>query len=341
MKNIAVFIAKRLGWSLFVLFGLSILIFVIARVIPGDPAVMALGPRATSEALEQYRQENHLNEPLPMQYLYWIEGALQGDFGTSTQSRRPVAEDIREFLPATLELIGFAAVLEIVLGISLGMLSARYSGRAVDNTVRVSSYLGIATPSFVWAILFMLFFALVWPILPAIGRIDVIRPNNYTGFLLLDSTLSGRPDAFWDSFKHLIMPGTALALTGIAQAARITRTSMMENMGKDFVGSEIAAGIPMRRVIMRYVLRPSATPTVSIIALDIAAMLGNAFLVEVIFNFPGISKYGINAILSKDLNAIVAVVLIIGITFLVVNIAVDIIAAYLDPRIRLQGGGSK
>jgi len=338
MKNMLTFIFKRLGWSVFVLIGLSILIFSIARIIPGDAAVMALGVRATPEALEQYRQENHLYDSVPRQYAYWLKGAVQGNFGNSTQTKRPVAQDIREFLPATLELILFAAVLEIVFGIVLGALSARYSGRFLDNLVRVTSYLGIATPSFVWAILFMLIFAFIWPILPPIGRLDLARPEAITNFILVDSLLAGNMAAFWDGLKHLIMPGTALALTGIAQAARITRTSMLENMGKDFVGSEIAAGIPMRRVLMHYVLRPSATPTVSIIALDIAAMLGNAFLVEVIFNFPGLSKYGINAILNKDLNAIVAVVLVIGITFLVVNILVDIIASYLDPRIRLQGG---
>lgn len=338
MKDMLIFILKRLGWSIFVLFGLSILIFLIARVIPGDPAVMALGPRATQEALEQYREENHLNESLPVQYGYWLSGAVRGNFGTSTQTRRLVSQDIKEFLPATLELIFFAAVLEVVFGILLGVLSARKPGGALDNVVRVTSYLGIATPAFVWAILFMLLFAFVWPILPVIGRYSLARPATYTGFMLVDTLLAGQPAAFWDVLKHLIMPGTALALTGIAQAARITRTNMIENMSKDFMGAEVAAGIPMRKVLMSYVLRPSATPTVSIIALDIAAMLGNAFLVEVIFNYPGISKYGINAILNKDLNAIVAVVLIIGVTFLVVNILVDIIASYLDPRIRLQGG---
>ncbi|MCL1975400.1 MAG: ABC transporter permease [Firmicutes bacterium] len=340
MKEMLIFILKRLGWSVFVLIGLSILIFCIARIIPGDPGVMALGTRATPEALEQYRIDNFLYESLPRQYIHWFEGAVKGNFGVSTQTRREVALDIKEFLPATLELILFAAILEIVGGILLGALSARYPGEVIDNSVRVASYLGIATPAFVWAIMFMLIFAFVWPILPAIGRIDVPKPPPYTGFLLLDSLLAGNLIAFWDAFKHLIMPGTALALTGVAQAARMTRTSMMENLSKDYVGAEIAAGIPMRRVILQYVLRPAATPTVSIVALDIAAMLGNAFLVEVIFSYPGISKYGINAILNKDLNAIVAVVLVIGITFLIVNIIVDIIASYLDPRIRLQGGDS-
>ncbi len=338
MKDILIFSAKRIGWSLFVLFGLSILIFAIARILPGDPAIMALGTRATDEALEQYRQENHLYESLPVQYFYWLEGAVQGDLGDSTQTRRPVAQDISEFLPATLELIFFAAILEIVFGIVLGILSARYAGGLIDNSLRITSYIGIATPAFVWAIIFMLIFAYIWPILPPIGRIDVAAPPVISGFMLLDSLLALDFNAFVDVFKHLIMPGTALALAGIAQAARMTRTSMIENLNKDYVGAEIAAGIPQRIIMFSYVLRPSAMPTVSIIALDIAAMLGNAFLVEVIFNYPGISKYGINAILNKDLNAIVAVVLVIGITFLIVNIVVDIIASYLDPRIRLQRG---
>jgi len=338
MKDLSIFILKRLGWSLFVLAGLSVLIFLVARIIPGDPAVMALGTRATAEALEQYRIVNHLNKPLPVQYFYWLKGAVFGDFGHSTQTRRPVTDDIKDFLPTTLELIFFAALLEILGGILLGVLSAKKPGGALDNIVRVCSYLGIATPSFVWAILFLLLFAYIWPILPAIGRISLPMPPSVTGFLLIDTLIAGNIAAFWDSLKHIFMPGTALALTGIAQAARITRTSMLENMGKDYVSSAVASGIPMRRVLMRYVLRPSATPTVSIIALDIAAMLGNAFLVEVIFNYPGISRYGIKAILNKDLNAIVAVVLVIGVTFLIVNLLVDIIAAYLDPRIRLQGG---
>ena len=299
---------------------------------------MALGIRATPEALEQFRIDNHLNEPLHIQYFHWLSGALRGDLGESSQTRRPVTTDIREFLPTTLELIFFAAVLEIVLGVLLGVLSSKKAGGVLDNSVRITSYFGIATPSFVWAILFLLFFAYLWPILPAIGRLSVPPPRNVTGFLLLDSLIAGNFTAFWNAITHMIMPGTALALVGIAQSARITRASMLENMNKDYVNLEIASGIPVRRVMGRYVLRPSATPTVSIVALDIAAMMGNAFLIEMIFNFPGISRYGIQAIMHKDLNAIVAVVLIIGITFLVANIVVDIIVAYLDPRVRLQGG---
>lgn len=337
MKSYLKFILHRLLWSVFVLAGLSILIFSIARIMPGDAATMALGTRATEEAKEAYRERNHLNEPFPVQYVYWLKDALSGDFGQSTQTKRPVVQDVQEYLPATLELVLFAAALEIIFGILLGVLSARYEGGWFDNFIRVVSYLGIAMPSFVWGILFMLAFSYAIPIMPAIGRIDVgiVQPPTVTGFLILDSLIAGNGAAALNALKHLVMPAAALSLAGISQSARITRGSMLENMKKDSVGSEIASGMPLRRVYGKYILKSSATPTVSIIGLDIAAMLGNAFLVETIYNFPGLSKYGVNAILNKDLNAIVAVVLIIGVTFLIVNILVDLITAYLDPRVRL------
>lgn len=331
------YVLKRLLQSIIVLLGLSVLIFCIARVIPGDTATMALGSTASEEAKENYREQHHLNDPLPIQYMYWIRDAVQGNFGNSTQTKRAVSDDIADFLPATLELILFAAVLEIVCGIGLGVACARRSGGILDNTIRVTSYLGIATPSYVWAIFFMLIFCFWIPILPTIGRISSGMPkiSTITGFYIIDGLLTGNPAVSWDAFKHLIMPGTALALTGIAQSARITRSSMLDNMSKDFVGAEISSGISMKKVMWQYVLRPSATPSVSIIALDIAAMLGNAFVVEQVFSYPGISKYCLNAILNKDLNAIVGVVMVIGVAFLVVNILVDIISGFLDPRNRL------
>ena len=331
------YVLKRLLQSIIVLLGLSVLIFCIARVIPGDTATMALGSTASEEAKENYREQHHLNDPLPIQYMYWIRDAVQGNFGNSTQTKRAVSDDIADFLPATLELILFAAVLEIVCGIGLGVACARRSGGILDNTIRVTSYLGIATPSYVWAIFFMLIFCFWIPILPTIGRISSGMPkiSTITGFYIIDGLLTGNPAVSWDAFKHLIMPGTALALTGIAQSARITRSSMLDNMSKDFVGAEISSGIPMKKVMWQYVLRPSATPSVSIIALDIAAMLGNAFVVEQVFSYPGLSKYCLNAILNKDLNAIVGVVMVIGVAFLVVNILVDIISGFLDPRNRL------
>ncbi|MDI3480591.1 MAG: peptide/nickel transport system permease protein [Tepidanaerobacteraceae bacterium] len=334
------FIIHRLAWSVFVLVGLSILIFFIARVIPGDPARMALGPRAPQWAVDNLVKELHLNEPIYVQYWLWLKGVLHGDFGTSLVTRRPVSADIKEFFPATLELIVVAAIIETVGGILLGALSARYSGSWFDSLVRLIAYLGVVTPAFVWAIIFMLIFGYVWPILPILGRIDsnLTVPPTVTGLMTIDSLLAGDFEAFKSAFLHLLLPALALAMGGMSQAARITRASMSENLSRDYVGSEMAAGIPMKLIILKYVLRPSLIPTVTIIALDIAAMLGNAFLVELVFNYPGISRYGINAMLTKDLNAIVAVIMVIGLAFVVMNFIVDLIVAYLDPRIRLQGG---
>lgn len=333
------YILKRLLWSILVLVGLSILVFAIARVVPGDPARMALGPRASEETVANLRQELNLDKPLVTQYFLWVKGVFNKDLGKSLMSRRAVVEDLKDYLPATFEVIILAALIETFGGIFLGAISAKYAGKWVDNVVRVISYLGVVTPAFVWAIILMLVFGYIIPVLPILGRIDesIIPPNTVTGFMTIDSLIAGNMQAFKSAFLHLIMPAIALAMAGLAQAARITRSSMIENLSKDFVGAEVSSGIPMNKIMVKYVMKPSLISTVSIIALDIAAMIGNAFLVELVFNYPGVSRYGINAMLNKDLNAITAVIMIIGIAFLVVNIIVDIIAAHLDPRIKLQG----
>lgn len=317
------------------LVGLSILIFCMARLVPGDPAELALGTNATEEAKELYRQENHLYEPIYTQYWYWLTGALHGDLGESTQTKRAVALDIQQFLPATLELVFFAMLVEITVGLAFGILSARYAGKWVDNIVKVFSYFGIALPSFVVAVLLMLLLCYVWPVLPAIGRVStsVARPETMTGLYMVDSLLQGNWACLKDSFLHLILPAISLAGVGIAQSARITRTNMVENMGKDYVSAEISAGIPMRKVVLQYVLRPSCIPTVSYFAMDAASMLGVSFAVEKIFNYPGLARYCLNALLNMDLNAIVGTVMVFGIAFLLVNILVDILSVMIDPRI--------
>jgi len=250
------FLLNRLVWSVFVLFGLSLLIFFVARVIPGDPVRMALGPRAPQWAVDNLVKQLHLDEPLYVQYWLWLKGVLHGDLGVSLVTRRPVFTDIKEFFPATIEIILLAAIIETVGGILLGALSARYSGSWFDSFVRLVAYLGVVTPAFVWAIIFMLVFGYLWPILPILGRIDagIAVPAAKTGFMTIDSLLAGNYEAFKNAFMHLILPSFALAMGGMAQAARITRTSMSENLSKDYVGSEMAAGIPMRLVILKETL---------------------------------------------------------------------------------------
>lgn len=332
------FILRRLLLAILVLIGLSMVIFIIARVVPGDPARLALGPRAPVEVVEQLRKELYLEKSLPVQYWTWLTNALRGDFGKSLVSRRPVIVDIKEYLPATLELVFFAAILMVFFAILLGTLAARNKDKWADNLIRVFSYIGVSIPAFVLAIFFILIFGYAWPILPVLSRLSSqFNISRVTGFMIFDSLLAGNLNAAWDAFIHLILPAVALTLAGTFQEARITRSSMVDNLTRDFITAEKGYGIPERIIMFKYLLKPSLIPTVSVMGLDIAAMIGNAFLVELIFNWPGISRYGINAMLYKDLNAISGTVLIIGLVFVLTNIVVDIIVTFLDPSIRLGG----
>jgi len=332
------FLLKRLLLSIFVIFGLSIVIFIIARVVPGDPARMALGPRAPEEVVQRLRKEMYLDKPLPEQYFYWIRGVLSMDFGRSLVTKRAVSEDIKEYLPATVELAIFAGILMVIFGILLGTLAARYKDTWVDNLIRTMSYFGVAIPAFVAAIIFMLLFGYYWPILPVLGRLSpgISYPTRITGLLTLDSLIQGNFVAFWDSFKHLILPSVALSLAHIFQDARITRSAMVDNMRKDFLPAERGYGIPEKVIMFKYLLKPSLIPTVSMMGMEFANIFANAFLVEMIFNWPGLSRYGINAMTNKDLVVISAVFVVFGTIFVVMNIIVDITLAFLDPRVRLS-----
>lgn len=337
------FILRRLALSIFVLFGLSILIFSIARVVPGDPARMALGPRTPVEVVERLRQQMYLDKPLLQQYGLWLRDVVtHGNLGDSLLTRRPVKQDIQEFFPATLELVGLTAIFIIIAGISLGVLSARYANTWVDKVVRLFSYLGIVTPAFAWAVILMLLFCFVWHLFPSYGRLTegVIPPVTITGMYTVDSLLNGQLGLFWDAFAHLILPAIALALPPMSQAARITRSSMADNQNKDCIASMIAYGVPNRVVTRKYLLKPSLISPITVMGMDIAATFGYAFMVEKIFGFPGLARYGIQVMLVKDINAIVGVVMVLGVVFITLNIVVDIIVVYLDPRIRLLGRSS-
>ena len=331
---------KRLASYILVLFGLSILVFIIGRVLPGDPARQALGPRAPEATVEALKKEMNLDKPIVVQYGLWLKDAVQGDLGNSLLSRRPVTQDIIQYLPATIEIVILAGILMAVGGILLGILATKYSHTWFDGFVRVLSYLGIVAPAFVWAIIFILVFGYSLPILPTTGRLSlgIAPPPTITRMFTADYLLSGNFAGFKDAFMHLILPAISLMLGGMAQAARMTRTTMMDNSDKDYVLANKAYGVSENRTLFKYLLKPSMIPTVSVLAVDIAALFGNAFLVEQLFNYPGLSRYGMQAMLNKDLFAISCAVITLGIIVMVVNIIVDLIVTYLDPRVRLMGG---
>lgn len=328
-------LAKRLGTSLIVLIGVSLLIFAIARVIPGDPARIALGPNATAEAIATLRERLHLDDTFIVQYGYFLADLARGDLGISLYTNRPVTRDIADYLPATLELVIVSGIMMVALGLPLGVLSARYRGSWIDHVVRMVTLLGVSAPSFVWAVILMLVFAFYLPLFPIAGRIsDSYTISSVTGFLLVDTLIAGDVKAFGNAAWHIVLPAFALALSGIAQAARLTRSNMVETYERPYIEMAKSYGFPEKRIAWRYAFKPSLIPSMTIIGLDFAAMLGNAFLVEAVFAWPGLSRYGVAVILRKDLNAIVGTVLIISAMFLIVNVIVDLLIAFINPRIR-------
>ncbi len=331
------FICKRLLLGIFVLLGTSILIFTIARVVPGDVPTIALGSRASEAAKEALREELYLNDSFPVQYVKWLSDVLHGDFGNSFITKRPVIDDVKQFLPATLELAIVAGVLMVIGTFVLGILSAKYKNTWIDGLIRILSYVGIAIPAFVVGILLLLLLGYTFPILPVLGRLStgIEPPRTITGLYILDGLLSGNLNVAWDAFLHLLLPALALAVGPIVQDARVLRSSLVDNSGKEYMSVSTGYGLPSGLLIRKYLLKPSATSAVTMMGMDFSALLGQAFLVEKIFNWPGISRYGINAMLNKDLNAICAVVLIIGLTYFLVNLAVDLIISGLDPRMRI------
>jgi peptide/nickel transport system permease protein len=315
--NIWNYVARRTFLVIFSLLGLSVLVFVLSRVLPGDPALMLAGPDAPKWVVDQLRVQLRLDQPLYIQYFYWLNDVFHGNLGYSTLTRRSVTLDIIEYLPSSLELIGLAAVFSVTGAFALGVVAGRYSYKWPDNVVRVVSYVGISVPSFVLAIIFQLVFGL-W-----LNWFPVQGPGSNPV----------------DQLYHMVLPAAALCLGGMLQDARIIRAGMVENKDKDYISMETAQGLPERTVTFKYLLKPSLIPAVTVMGLDIAALLANAFLVETIFNWPGFSQLGIRYMLNKDLNGIVALVLVIGLIYAIANILVDVVVAYLDPRIRLMERG--
>jgi len=331
------FIISRIFSSSITLFGLSILIFCMARLIPGDPARMALGDRASLEQVEAMREKLLLNEPIFIQYFSYLKGVFRGDLGYSIFTKKPVTQNIYDFLPATLELLLFAGFFMIVIGVPLGAIAAKNNGKLSDFIIRFFAIFNIVTPAFVIGILLMILFShnLGW--LPIAGRISdpIFPPVRITGLYTLDSLIMLDFKNFIDSLKHILLPSIALSLAGLSQAIRLTRANMLDTLKAPYTEMANAFAFSDKTILFKYALKPALIPTITIIGLDFSAMLGNAFLVEMVFDWPGIAKYGVHSIMNADLNAIVGVVLIIGLMFLVVNILIDILIALINPKVRL------
>jgi peptide/nickel transport system permease protein len=329
---------RKIFHSILVLFGISIVIFVIARMLPGDPARLVLGPMATQEQVQNLRHKMGMDKPLYVQYVTYVQGVFRGDLGLSFLSRQSVTLDIVHYLPATLELVVMAVIWTLVIGVPMGVLAARFKDSWFDNVTRILAFVGVAVPSFVLGLMGQLLFSYVLKILPTAGRTSLLTviPPVRTGFLILDSLLAWDLGAMKDALGHILLPSFSLAIPGIGQITRLTRASVSDVLGKDYIEAARAFGIPDAYVTFKYMLRPSFIAPLTVLGLIFASQLGNAFLIEQVFAWPGMAKYGINAIMEKDFNAIMGVVLVVGLAFIVVNFVVDMLSGVVDPRIRIQ-----
>jgi ABC-type dipeptide/oligopeptide/nickel transport system permease component len=313
-----------------------VVIFVIARIVPGDPARIALGPLATPEQVVQLRAEMGLDRPAIVQFGAYIAGVVRGDLGQSLVSNRSVAQDIGEALPATLELVLVTLVLIIAVAMPLGILAARRHNSATDNISRIVALLGVVTPGFVVAILLQLLAADAGRFLPLTGRLspDLGFVADVTHLALIDSLLRLRFDAFGDALAHLALPAIALSAAGIGQIMRITRSAMLDIARREHVDTLRSFGVPGRVITLKYMLRLASVAPLTILGLEFASLIGNAFVVELVFSWPGIASYGVRAILSKDFNAVMGVVLVSGLFFVVANLLIDLLIGLIDPRLR-------
>ncbi len=310
------YILFRLLLLIPLLFGVSLVTFLLVNIAPGDPISTRFGldPRgADKETVDRLREELGLNDPLPVQYLNYVGGLLQGDMGTSITTRTPVSEEIRARLPATLELAVAGMALVLLVSIPLGILSAVHRGSIVDMFSTGVALLGVSIPSFWLGIMLMLLFSLQLGWLPSSGRGD--------------GTFSGE-------LRSLILPAVTLAFGLLGLATRIMRSSMLEVLGRDYVRTARAKGASSRRVVLKHGLRNAFIPLLTILGIQFAGLLGGTVIIETIFAWPGIGRLAVNAIFRRDYPVIMGTVLVFSVTFLIVNLLIDILYTLIDPRIR-------
>jgi peptide/nickel transport system permease protein len=328
-------IGRRLAFLVLVLLGLSLITFTLSHVVPADPARLYAGPRASASAVAQIRHQFGLDQPLPQQYLTYISNLLRGDFGPSLTSHRAVAADLKDYLPATIELTLGAIVVILVVGIPLGVLSAVRHGTIIDHIGRAVSIIGVAMPAFWLGLMAQYYFYDQRGWFPAGGRLDpnTAPPTTHTGLYVIDSLLSGKLNLFVQSLWYLALPATVLGLGSLAVITRMIRASMLECLAQDYVRTARAKGLRARVVVVRHALRNALLPATTVMGLQVGTLLSGALLVEDVFAWPGIGRYATLATLNLDYNAIMGITLIAAVIYVLVNLVVDILYMVLDPRI--------
>jgi peptide/nickel transport system permease protein len=329
------YIIKRLLLLIPVLFGVSLTVFIVMHVFTTDPTSIILGQHATVEQVEKLRSTLGLNDPLPIQFWNFLKGAVQGDLGESLITHTSVVKEIFARFPATIELAFAAIVIASILGVTIGVISAIKRNSIIDYIGMVTALLGVSMPIFWLGLLFIVFFSVQLKILPVSGRIQIgFEPEHVTGLYMLDSLLTGNTDAFFDSLKHILLPAAALASYSMAIIARMTRSTMLEIIKQDYIRTARAKGLFEKAVILGHALRNALIPVITVIGLQLGSLLGGAVLTETVFAWPGLGSYTIDAILKSDYPVVQGAVIVLASVFVLVNLLVDLLYAYLDPRIK-------
>lgn len=338
-SSLPLLVLKRVLAALPVLAGVVVVTFVLTRMLPGDPAAYFSGPADSFAAIEETRRALGLDQPLPVQFLRYVEGLARGDLGRSFSTGRPVTAEILERLPASLELVGGAVLLGALLAVPLGVLAAVRQGGAADQGVRLLTTAGISLPAFFTGLLLILvfYYLLEWAPSP-VGRLDVYSepPPRITGFYLVDAALAGDWETWHAAAAQLVLPALSLGLVTLAPIARMTRGAMLTALGSDFVRTARAAGLPPRQVLWGYAFRNAVLPVLTTLGMVFSFSLGGAVLVEKVFAWPGIGSFALDALMALDYAPVQGFVLTLGVLYVLLNLAVDILLVLADPRVRVE-----
>lgn len=331
----AQYIARRLISLIPVLLGVSIVVFSLIRLIPGDPVIIMLGEKARVEDIERVREEMGFNRPIPVQYVEWMGKILRGDLGTSIINRTPVMGELKTRLAATIEMVVAGMLIGMIIGISIGILSALRRNSWLDVVSTFGALLGVSMPIYWLALILIYALAVNRQIFPPSARLDVaLDVDRHTGFMLIDTLMSGDMSLFRNAIWHLLLPSFVLSTVIMPILARLTRSSMLEVLQQDYVRTAQAKGLANRVVVIRHALKNALLPIVTVVGLQLGGLLGGALLTETIFSWPGMGLWTYRAIQSRDYPIVQGAVLVSATIYVFVNLLVDISYAYLDPRIR-------
>lgn len=334
------FIGKRLAYLAVMLFGVATLVFILTKLIPGDPTVVNLSQRALSdpEIVAAYRAKYGLDQPIFVQYVLYMKNLLKFDLGTSIRTSKPVLSELARCYPATIELALFAILIAAVFGILFGVISAIRRNSILDQAVRAVSVTGVSIPSFWFALLVLYFFYYKLHLFPGPGRLSnsFSAPASVTGLYVLDSLLEGNIPKALDALSHLILPGTVLAAFTMGLITRTTRSNLLDVMSMDYIRTARAKGISQVGLILKHALGNALIPVLTVIGLGLGNLLGGMVLVETIFNWPGVGQFAYESVLSADFPAIIGVALLIALNYMIINTVVDILYGVIDPRVRCQ-----